>query len=454
MPVTSPATSKDLVARALAEARRAGAAEAEVMLERTRLLSVQVRDGATESVKQADRRGLGLRVFVDRKPALVYTSDFRLDAIASLAAKAVALARYGESDASNELAAPAGAPGNAAALQLFDPAIAAMTPDAARSLAIEAERAGLAADPRVTKSQGASCSAAHAETWIANSKGIDATYESTAVSLNATLLAPDEGGKQQIGGYGDSQRQLAKLRAPELVGREAAHRAAILVGAKKIATTRMPVLMHPDVAAGWIQSMFSAFSGDQVFKKASFLTEKLDQTIGASLITIVDDGLMVAGVATAPFDAEGLPTQRLALLERGTVRHFVYDTRWALKAGARSTGNASRGYNSSPFIGAHNLYIENGATPLDEIMKSLDRAFYIVDTGAFGFQANTGGWSYQAKGHWIEKGAIVHPVAEVTLASDSLTMLKGISKVANDLEFNGAINAPHLLIDEMTLSGS
>jgi PmbA protein len=424
------------------------------MLERTRLLTVRVRDAKTESVKQADRRGLGLRVFVDRKPALVYTSDFRPEAIASLAGKAVALAGYGESDPSNEVASPTPVPGSAAALDLFDPAVAAMTPDQALALAVEAERVGLAADKRVTKSQGTICSTTRGETWVANSKGIEGSYESTQVSLSASLLAPDEGGKQQVGNYGDAQRHLAQLRTPEQIGREAAQRAAILVGAKRIPTTKMPVLMHPDVAAEWIQNLFGAFSGDQVFKKASFLTEKMGQTIGSSLVTIVDDGVMVGGVATSPFDAEGVPTQRNALLDKGVVRTFVYDTRWAIKAGAKSTGNATRGYNNSPFIAAHNLYVENGATPLADIMKGLDRAFYIVDTGAFGFQPTTGGWSYQAKGHWIEKGAIAHAVDGVTLASDSLAMLKGVTQVGNDLEFNGSVNAPHLVIDEMTLSGS
>src|SRR5207247_5523386 len=129
------------VARALSEARRAGAPEAEVMLERTRILSVQVRDGAPESVKQADRRGLGLRVFVDHKPALVYTSDLRPEAITTLASKAVALARYGGSDAANELAAPTRDYRGAPALELFDPAIAAMTPDMALARAVETERA-------------------------------------------------------------------------------------------------------------------------------------------------------------------------------------------------------------------------------------------------------------------------------------------------------------------------
>ncbi len=447
-------SSKDIVTRALAEAKRAGATEAEVMLERTRIMSVQVREAAPESVKQANRRGLGLRVFVDQKPALVYTSDFRPEALASIATKAVALAKFGVSDISNALAAPSGAYPDTARLKLFDPAIASMTPYAAQQLAIDTERAGLAADPRVKKSQGASCSATRGETWIVNSKGIEATYESTAVALSTSMLAPDEGGKQQIGSDGDSQRELAKLRSPGQIGREAAKRAGMLVGARKVPTTRVPVLMHPDVAAGWIQNMFSAFSGEQVFKKASFLTEKRDQVIGSSLVTVIDDGTMVGAVGTAPFDAEGVPTQRLALLDKGTVRNFVYNTRWAIKAGAKSTGNAARGYNSSPGIGSHNLYIENGTTPLDELMKSLDRAFYIVDTGAFGYQANTGGWSYQAKGYWMEKGVIVHPVAEVTLASDSLSMLKGVVKVADDLVFSGSINSPHLLIDEMTLSGS
>jgi PmbA protein len=132
----------------------------------------------------------------------------------------------------------------------------------------------------------------------------------------------------------------------------------------------------------------------------------------------------------------------------------VYNLRWAQKAGAKSTGHAARGYTSSPGIGPHSLYIENGATPVEEMMKGLDKAFYLTDTGAFGYDPATGGWSYQASGLMIEKGAITHAVTDISLASDTLTMLKNVQKVGNDLKFDGPINAPHLLIAEMAISGT
>lgn len=125
-----------------------------------------------------------------------------------------------------------------------------------------------------------------------------------------------------------------------------------------------------------------------------------------------------------------------------------------IKASAQSTDHAARGYTSAPGIAPHSLYLENGSTPVAEIIKGLDRAFYLTDTGAFGYDPATGGWSYQASGLMIEKGEIANPVTDVSLASDTLTMLKGVLKVGNDLKFDGQVNAPHLLIEEMALSGT
>jgi PmbA protein len=200
--------------------------------------------------------------------------------------------------------------------------------------------------------------------------------------------------------------------------------------------------------------MFSAFSGEQVFKKASYLTEKMGQTVASPLVTIVDDPHRRRAVGGVPYDDEGVPTTRVVLLDKGVVKSFVYNLRWASKASAQSTGHAARGYTSAPGIAPHSIYIENGTTPVDEMIKGLDRAFYVTDTGAFGYDPATGGWSYQASGLMIEKGAIGQPVADISLASDTLTMLKGIQKVGNDLKFDGPVNAPHLLIAEMALSGT
>jgi PmbA protein len=216
---------------------------------------------------------------------------------------------------------------------------------------------------------------------------------------------------------------------------------------------KVPVVMHPDIAGNWLQNMFAAFSGEQAFKKTSFLTEKLGQKIASDLVTIVDDGVLKSGIATAPFDGEGVPSQRNVLIDKGVLKMFVYNTYWAKKAKAQTTGSANRGYQNAPGIGAKNLYIANGTTSFDDIMKSVDRGFYMVDQGAFGFNPVTGSYTYQAAGFWIEKGAIAFPVDEITCASTTLDMLAGIALVGNDLEFSGGINSPTLKIAEMTVSG-
>jgi PmbA protein len=292
------------------------------------------------------------------------------------------------------------------------------------------------------------------EVRLANTRGVDAGYPRTGIGVFVAVLADDADGKKRTGGDGSQQRFLAQLKPAEEIGKEAGRRAARKVGARKIETQKLPVLMHPDIAANWLGNLFGAFSGEQVFKKASYLTEKLGQTIASPLVTIVDDPVRRRAVGNVPFDDEGVRTQKVVLLDKGVVEQFVYNLRWAKKAGAQSTGHASRGYTSAPAIGLHHLYIENGDTPVADLIKDLDRAFYLTDTGAFGYDPATGGWSYQASGLMIEKGAITYPVTDISLASDTLTMLKGVKKVGNDLEFDGSINAPHLLIEEMALSGT
>jgi PmbA protein len=437
---------------ALQKAKQAGADQAEAYLGRNRELTVNVRDGRAESVKQADGRGLGLRVIVGGRPALVYTSDFRPDALASLAERAVTLAKNAPPDPSNVLAAPA--PLAAGDLELHDPQVASLTPDRLTAMAAEAERAARAADPRVKATQAGGATSGDAELVIANSLGVERRHPQTFVALFLAVLAEDEGGKQRPGNDGTVQRFLGDLRRPEEVGREAGRRAARMVGAKPVGTQRLPVLMHPDVAAGWMQSLFGAFSGEQVFKKASYLTERLGQTVGSPLVTLVDDPLRPRTVGCAPCDAEGVPTRRVVLLEKGVVREFVYNLRWGTRAGKPSTGHATRGYTSAPGIGPHCLFVENGTTPVADMLKGIDHGFYLTDTGAFGYDPATGGWSYAASGLMIEKGELGQPVTDVSLASDTLTMLKGVKAVGNDLVFDGPVSCPHLLIGEMALSGT
>jgi PmbA protein len=437
---------------ALQRATKAGAKQAEVFIGRNRELTVNVRDGRADSVKQADGSGLGLRVFVDGRAALVYTTDFRPDALASLAERAVALAKQAPADPANQIAPDAIA--KLPSLELHDPAVASLTPDRAIAMAVAAEKAARAVDPRIQATQFGGASCGDSRLVVANSNGLERSYAQTNVGLFIGVLAADSGGKQRTGNDGSQRRFLADLKSPEAIGQEAGRRAVRMIGAKPVATQKLPVVMHADIAASWLANMSGAFSGEQVFKKASWLADKLGQTVASPLVSIVDDPHRSRASGAKPFDAEGVPTRRAVLLEKGVVKQFVYDLRWASKAGAASTGHATRGYTSSPSIGFHCLFIENGTTPVEEMIRGIDHGFYLTTTGAFGYDPATGGWSYASQGLMIEKGQLGQPVADVSLASDSLTMLMGVEAVGNDLEFDGGVNAPHLKIKQMALSGT
>ncbi len=267
-------------------------------------------------------------------------------------------------------------------------------------------------------------------------------------------LAADAGGKQRSGGYGMSKRRLADLDPAESIAREAVKRAVEMIGARPVDAARVPVVMHPDVAGAWLSEIFDAFSGESVIKRESWLTGRLGEAIASPLVTLVDDGVMPRGLGTEPCDDEGVPCRRNVLVDRGVCAMFAYDLYHARRAGTEPTGNANRGYSALPAIGYRNLYLAPGASTPAAILESVERGFYMTDQGAFGYNEVTGDYSYQAAGFWIEKGAVAFPVDGVTVASNSLDMLRNIVMVGDDLRFDDTASSPTIKIAEMTLSGS
>jgi PmbA protein len=451
----APPALERLGAPAVERARAAGADEAEACVERGRAFTVRVNGGDIETLKQSGTLGLGLRVIVGERVGFVSTNDLGSDAIADLARRAVALARHSSPDPANALIVPADAgEGPAGDLGLFDPEVLEFTPERRIAMALELERVALAHDPRIQRVEGAGVSSQDGAAALVTSTGVARSWAATSASLWVVALAGDRDGRQQTGHHGTTQRRVRDLPAPEVAAREAARRAVARIGARSVAAAKVPVVMHPDVAAGWIAEMHDAFSGESILKRSSWLTGRLGQVIASPLLTLVDDGRLPGAVGTEPFDGEGVATRRNVLIERGTCASFLYDVYHARRAGTRSTGSAVRSYGSVPSIGAQNLFVEAGTESPEQLLARVDRGFYLDDTGSYGFNGVTGDYSYQAQGFWIERGEKVFPVDGVTVASNSLDMLRNVVAVGNDLEFRGSVACPTLLVSEMTLSGS
>jgi len=444
----------DVAEAVLDRARRAGADHAEACLESARSFQVKVQGGAIETLKQSATRGLGLRVFVGGAEGFVSSTDLRPESLDDLARRAVELARFSTPDEWNAVVSTAEAGEPAADLAIFDPAVAGMPAPQRIALALELERLALSADPRIRRTDSVGVSTRDGQFVLANSMGLRRGYSETSIGAHVVALADDGDGKQQSGGYGRSHRFLADLPSPETIAAEAVRRALGRLGARSVPTARVPVILHPDIAGAWIAEMFDAFSGENVIKKSSWLSEKLGETIASPLVTLVDDGLLLRGYGSSPVDGDGVACQKNCLIDRGRCAMFVYDAYHARRAGTRSTGNAARGYSSTPGIGTGNLYVEAGTESPEAILRKVDRGFLMDDQGSFGFNSVTGDYSFQAQGQWIEKGERVHAVEGVTVASTSLEMLKNVAAVGNDLVFDGSVASPTLLISEMTVSGS
>lgn len=453
-----PAELLALCARALERARARGAALADACAESRVSFAVRVHEGTVESVKQSGTLGLGVRAIVDGAVGFASGTDLSAEGVDDLAARAVALARFGTPDEANGVPAPEEI-GAAAAdgLEIFDPAVLALPTERRIERALALERAALGHDPRLRHTDGAGVACAGGAFAIANSLGVERAWEGTSASAWVVALADDDGpagARQQTGAEQATKRFLADLPEAESLGRAAAARALARVGARPVPSARVPVVMHPDVAAAWLAEMYEAFTGEAVLKQASWLTGRLGERIAAPGVTIVDDGRLRRGIGSSPYDGEGLGTRRNLLVDGGTLAAFAYDRYHARRAGTRSTANGVRGFSTPPGTGFHNLFVAPGAATPQAILAGVERGFYFDDQGSFGFNPVTGDYSFQAQGFWIERGEKAYPVDGVTVAGRSLDMLRDVAAVGSDLEFRDSIASPTLLIGEMTVSGT
>ncbi len=437
--------TQELVDRCLSR----GADAAEVFLETGRQLSIEVRNGQMETVQESSSHGVGFRVFREGKMGFAHSNDLSEASLNEAVSSAVAFAGHMTPDEHNILP---GDPGMTPVEGLFDPDLSGVDMQTKIDLISRLETLALA-DSRITKSDGARWGEGEGTVYLANSNGLAKSYRSSACSYGVSVVA-EKGDQRSTGGEYCSRRFFADLLPPEELAEEASRGAWEMLDPRMVPTQRAPVIFHPDVAGSLLGGILGAIHGERVLQGASFLAGRVGETIASKLLTVVDDGTLSRGLASAPFDGEGVPTQRRVVIDAGVLQGFMYNTPVASRAGVQSTGNASRGgYASLPGIGPHAFYVAAGNTDPEEIIRATPRGLYLKGVTGYGINPVSGDFSGGAQGFWIENGRLAFPVRGITIAATAAEMFNGIDLVGTDLDLNRTRTAPTFRIREMQIGG-
>ena len=320
-------------------------------------------------------------------------------------------------------------------------------------MALTAEKTALEYDPRITNCEGGEFSNQFGRVIYISSHGFSGEYEGSTFGHSVAPVAAQNGAMQRDYWY-SSNRKFSRLESPEKVGEKAAQRVLRRLGAKKVKTCEVPIVFDPEIAASLLRNLSSAISGYSLYKGASFLMNKLGAQIASEIVTVIDDGTIPAALGSRPFDAEGLPTTRKIIVEKGRLQSYLLDTYSGRKLGMPSTGNASRSVGEPPGVAPSNFYLTPGTHSADEIIRSVKQGFYVTELIGFGVNMVTGDYSRGATGLWIENGELSYPVEEVTIAGNLKEMLQNIEMVGADLEMRGRIASPTIKISQMTVAGN
>ncbi|MCX7974847.1 MAG: TldD/PmbA family protein [Candidatus Aminicenantes bacterium] len=426
--------------------RSLGAEEIEVAVATGREFSVNVRLQAIEDLTEANFRYLSMKIIKDKKVASASSSDLSLETLKDLMRKAVKRAELANKDEWAGLPTPTEPYPDPASLCLYDPEIACLEPRKKIELAFETEKIALA-DSRITNSHGASFGSSEGAYILANSHGFSGFYKATSCSLSLSLQAGDTDNRVEDGWF-SSKRFFQELDPPEAIAKKAVERTTRLLKPQKIKTQSIPVIFEPSQTAWLLGFLFTCVAGTSIYHRASFLVDKLGEKIATSQITVIDDGLIPGKLGSRPFDSEGVPTRKTIVIDSGILRNYLCNTYAARKLNLSSTGNAEGGG-----IGPNNFYLVPGELSPEEIIASLDRGLILVKTIGHGLNPVTGDISRGAFGLWVEKGEILYPVSEITIAGNLGEILNQIELIGSDLKFETSVCGPTIKVAELTVAG-
>jgi len=441
LPLSRDAMS-EVARRALAVARERGASDAEVEVSAAVGQSITVRRGEVETVEYNRDKGLGITVYVGQRRGNASTSDLSPEAVARTVEAACAIARHTAEDEA------AGLPdadrlyrGEPPDLELFHPWGLAV--DEAIEIARRTEAAALAVDKRITNSEGATVSTYDTDFILANTRGFLAGFPNSKASIGCGVVAEDANGMQRDYWF-SSERDPMRLEAPESVGRTAGERTVRRLGGRRIPTGEAPVLFEAGIAGSLLGHFVSAASGSSLYRRSSFLLDRLDTPVFAAGVEILEDPFLPGAMASGYFDAEGVATQRRRVVEAGVLKGWFLSSYSARKLGLATTGNAG---------GNHNLLVKPGEHDLAGLAALMGRGLLVTEMMGQGVNPVTGDYSRGAAGFWVEGGEIRFPVEEVTIAGNLLDMFRGIVAVGRDVLVRGSKQTGSILIERMTIAG-
>ncbi|MEW6679098.1 MAG: metalloprotease PmbA [Pseudomonadota bacterium] len=438
----TPQALTDLASQVLDLARQGGASAAEAEVSEGSGLSVSVRQGQLETIEHNRDKGIGVTVYLGQRRGHASTSDFSADALARAVDKALSIARFTAEDDCAGLADPALLARDWTPPDLFHPWD--VTVEAAVEQARACEAAALAVDPRIKNSEGGSFSSQNAQFVYANSLGFSGGYPSSRQSISCAVIAESDGGMQRDYWY-TTARSAADLDPVEQVGRRAGERTVRRLDGRQLSTRQCPVLFEAPIATGLIASYVSAVSGGHLYRKSSFLLDSLETRVFPEFVQILERPFLARGLASSPFDSEGVATRDRDVVQDGVVKGYFLSSYSARKLGMQSTGNAG---------GNHNLVVPSTGEGFEALLAKMGTGLLVTELLGHGLNMVTGDYSRGAAGFWVENGVIAYPVEEITIAGNLKDMFRGIVAIGSDVETRGSRRVGSILIDQMTVAGN
>lgn len=429
----------NIASDAVARARKLGADAVEASVANSRATDVEMRDGGIEKLEGAEGRRIGLTVFSGKSSATISGSVLTKDAIGSLAAKALAMARLAPPNPYAGIAEPGLLATSFPDLDL----VSGQLPDAAglERMARDVEQAALSVSG-VSKSGGASASSGDRSVALVVSNGFAQGFRRTGVSFSVSAISGGGTGMERDYDY-SSAIHFGDLRSPESVGLEAGQRAVRRLNARKVKSQSVPIVFDKRVASSLIGHMLGAISGSAIARGTSFLKDDLGKRIFRNGITIVEDPFIPRGLGSRSFDGDGLARMKRNIIDGGVLTTWLLDLRAARQLGLPPTGHGS---------GTSNIYLKAGEASRDGLLRDIKQGLYVAEMIGSSVNMVTGDYSRGVSGFWIENGELTYPVSEVTIAGNLKDMFLHVTP-ANDLEFRASVNAPTCRVEGLTIAG-